>query len=161
MHTAKIWGSKVFTTQSEVLFRAFNLVKVPILISFVITPIRFFLELSGLPENIIFIVGLLWLTLAISIYWGVKLYKANRPLIVLLISLCIFSPISRIPVFILWWIDTNWEIGSHYGLFYDSWGQALISHVVGGAIVQIIPGLIVGYLTIVIMQLKKSRNKLT
>ena len=60
--------------------RALNLAKIPVLIAIFVTPIRFFLELAGLPENVIFIIGLLWLTLAFAVYWGIKLYyKPTSP----------------------------------------------------------------------------------
>ena len=58
--------------------RALNLAKIPVLIAMIVTPIRFFLELAGLPENLIFIIGLLWLTLAFAVYWGIKLYNEKK-----------------------------------------------------------------------------------
>jgi len=121
-----------------------------------VTPIRYSLELLGLPENVIFIIGLLWLTLGFAIYWGIKLYNEKRSYLLLLLSLIIFSPISRIPVAILWWIDTKWDIGSHYGLYFDNWLQALLNHLVYGSLVQIIPGFLLGSITLVIMQYRKS-----
>ena len=117
--------------------RALSLAKTPVLIAIFVTPIRFFLELAGLPENVIFIIGLLWLTLAIAIYWGIKLYNEKQPYLLLLLSLIIFSPVSRFTVFVVWWIDTKWSIGTHYGLYFDNWVQALLNHVVYGALVQI------------------------
>ena len=142
--------------QSGILQEAFSLAKLPTLLSWILTPIRFLLELYGLPENVIFIVGLLWLTLGFAVYWGIKLYAAPRSYLLLLLSLTVFSPISRIPVFLLWWIDRNWEIGSHYGLFYEDWVQALVSHVAGGALVQIIPGFLLGSLTLAIVRSRKT-----
>lgn len=139
--------------------QALSTAKVPIIIAFCVTPVRFLLELAGLPENVIFIIGLLWLTLVCAIYWGTILHGKQRSYLRLLLVLTIFSPISRIPVFILWWIDTSWEIGSHYGLYYTNWTQALISHVVGGALVQIIPGFLVGSITLAIIQYRKPVNK--
>jgi hypothetical protein len=59
--------------------RALNLAKTPVLIAMFVTPIRFFLELAGLPENAIFIIGLLWLTLVFAVYWGIKLFTEERP----------------------------------------------------------------------------------
>ena len=59
--------------------RALSLAKIPVLIAIFVTPIRFFLELAGLPENVIFIIGLLWLTLAFAVYWGIKLYNEKHP----------------------------------------------------------------------------------
>ena len=66
--------------------RALNLAKTPVLIAMFVTPIRFFLEMAGLPENVIFIIGLLWLTLAFAVYWGVKLYNEKQSYLLLLLS---------------------------------------------------------------------------
>jgi hypothetical protein len=136
--------------------RALSLAKTPVLIAMFVTPIRFFLELAGLPENVIFIIGLLWLTLAFSVYWGIKLYNEKHPYRLLLLSLIIFSPVSRFTVFIVWWIDTKWAIGTHYGLYFDNWIQALVNHVVYGALVQIIPGFLLGSITLAITRYRKS-----
>ena len=141
------------------LLQALRLAKMPIIIAMFVTPVRFFLELAGLPENAIFIIGLLWLTLAFSIYWGIKLYNENNPYLILLLSLIIFSPISRFPVSVLWWIDTRWEIGTHYSLYFDSFAQATFQQVVYGSLIQIIPGFLLGSLTIAIMQYRKPVKK--
>ena len=90
--------------RNEMFQQALSLAKTPIIIALFVTPIRFFLELARLPENVIFIIGLLWLTLAFAIYWGIKLYNEKNPYLILLLSLIIFSPISRFPVSVLWWI---------------------------------------------------------
>ena len=74
-------------------------------------------------------------------------------------SLIIFSPISRIPVAILWWIDTRWEIGTHYGLYFDNFAQAFFQQVVYGSLTQIIPGFLLGSLTLVIMKNRKNLGK--
>ena len=139
--------------------RALSLAKTPVLIATFVTPIRFFLELAGLPKNVIFIIGLLWLTLAFAVYWGIKLYNEKHPYRLLLLSLIIFSPVSRFTVFIVWWIDTKWAIGTHYGLYFDNWVQALLNHVVYGALVQIIPGFLLGSMTLAIMRYRKSVTK--
>jgi len=139
--------------------RALNLAKTPVLIAMFVTPIRFFLEMAGLPENVIFIIGLLWLTLAVAIYWGVKLYNEKQSYLLLLLSLIIFSPVSRFTVFVVWWIDTKWAIGTHYGLYFDNWVQALLNHVVYGALVQIIPGFLLGSMTLAFMRYRKSETK--
>ena len=139
--------------------RALSLAKTPVLIAAFVTPIRFFLELAGLPENVIFIIGLLWLTLAFAVYWGIKLYNEKHPYRLLLLSLIIFSPVSRFTVFIVWWIDTKWAIGTHYGLYFDNWVQALLNHVVYGALVQIIPGFLLGSMTLAFMRYRKSVTK--
>ena len=143
----------------SMFIRAFSLAKTPVLIAMIVTPIRFSLELAGLPENVIFIIGLLWLTLAFAVYWGTKLYNEKQPYLLLLLSLIIFSPVSRFTVFVVWWIDTKWAIGTHYGLYFDNWIQALLNHVVYGAIVQIIPGFLLGSMTLVIMRYRKSVTK--
>ena len=149
---------KGYINQPTLLQHVFKLVKAPILIALLLTPIRYTLELLGLPENIIFIIGLLWLTLGFSIYWGVKLYNEKRAYLLLLLCLVVFSPISRIPVAIMWWIDTKWKIGTHYGLYFDSWLEALLNHLVYGSLVQIIPGLLLGATTIAIMNYRKAKN---
>ena len=141
--------------------QALRLAKTPIIISLFLTPIRFLLELAGLPENVIFIIGLLWLALAFSVYWGIKLFSEKRPYLLILLSLIIFSPISRLTVFVAWWIDKRWEIGTHYGLYFDNWTQVLLNHVVYGALVQIIPGFLLGSLTVAIMRYRKSVTKKT
>jgi hypothetical protein len=143
-------------SQKTVLQHALILVKLPILFAMIITPIRFSLELAGVPEKLIFLIGLLWLTLAFSIYWGIKLFHDKHAFLILLVSLIIFSPISRIPVAILWWIDTNWEIGTHYGFYFDNFGHAMLNHVGYGSLVQIIPGFLLGSLTIIILKKRRS-----
>ena len=136
--------------------RALNLAKTPVLIAMFVTPIRFSLEMAGLPENVIFIIGLLWLTLAFAVYWGIKLYNEKQSYLLLLLSLIIFSPVSRFTVFVVWWIDTKWSIGTHYGFYFDNWIQALLNHIVYGALVQIIPGFLLGSITLAIMRYRKS-----
>ena len=142
--------------QKSTVRRALQLAKTPILIAFILTPIRFSLELIGFPDSVIFIIGLLWLTLGYAVYWGIKLHHDKQAYLLLFSSLLIFSPISRLPVALLWWIDTNWEIGTHYGLYFNNFGQALLNQVGYGALVQIIPGFILGSSTIAIKRNIKS-----
>jgi hypothetical protein len=144
--------------RKEMFLRALDLAKTPVLIALFVTPIRFLLELAGLPENVIFIIGLLWLTLVVAVYWGIKLFDEEHPYQLLLLSLVIFSPISRIPVFVLWWITKRWELGTHYDIF-DNWGQALVGQLLYGSLVQIIPGFLLGSLTLAIMRHRKSVTK--
>jgi len=144
------------STQKTIFQRALSLVKIPIIIALFVTPIRYSLELLGLTENVIFIIGLLWLTLGFAIYWGIKLYNEKRSYLLLLLSLMIFSPISRFPVAVMWWIDTKWEIGTHYGLYFNNFGQAILNQVDYGSLIQIIPGFLLGSITLAIMQHKKS-----
>lgn len=145
----------IISNQKVIFQCAFKLAKAPIIISMFVTPTRYLLELAGLPENIIFIIGLLWLALAFSIYWGIKLYNENHRYLLLLLSLMIFSPISRIPVAILWWIDTRWEIGTHYSSYFDNFAQAFFQQVVYGSLTQIIPGFLLGSITLAIMRYRK------
>ena len=133
--------------------RALRLAALPVLISLFVTPVRFFLELAGLPEVYIFLIGLLWLTLAFAVYWGIRLSVEEHPYRLLLLSLVFFSPPSRIPVFVLWWITKTWGLGTHYDIF-DSWDQALVGQLVYGSLVQIIPGGLLGSMTLAI----KRRN---
>lgn len=144
-----------FAERNQILKRAFHLAKTPMVIAMFVTPIRFLLELAGLPENLIFIIGLLWLALGFSIYWGVKLYNERNSFLLLLMSLIIFSPVSRFTVFVAWWADTKWEIGTHYGLYFDHWLTALLNHVIYGSLVQIIPGFLLGSLVLAIMKNRK------
>ncbi len=131
------------TTLQQAIYYA----KAPIIIALILTPVRYCLELLGLPENAIFIIGLLWLTLGFAIYLGIKIAMHKKAFKILLLSLLIYSPISRIPVAILWWVDTKWEIGTHYGLYYDNFGKALLNHVIYGSLVQLVPGFLLGTLT--------------
>ena len=143
------------TTLQQAIYYA----KAPIIIALILTPVRYSLELLGLPENAIFIIGLLWFTLGFSIYLGIKIANHKQAFKILLLSLLIYSPISRIPVAILWWVDKKWEIGTHYGLYFDNFGQALLNHVIYGSLVQLIPGFLLGTLTITIMRYRKTLTK--
>lgn len=147
--------------QKSTVHHALRLIKIPIVISLILTPIRFSLELVGLPEIFIFIIGLLWLTLAFAIYWGIKLYNIKNSYKVLLLGLLIFSPISRIPVAMLWWIDNKWKMGTHYGFYFDNFGQALLNQVGYGSLIQIVPGFILGSITLAIMRNKKNTVEVT
>lgn len=148
--------SKNLLALKKLFHKALIIVKLPILISMIVTPLRFSLEFAGLPESYIFLIGLLWLTLAFSVYWGVKLYSYKDSFLLLLLGLFIFSPISRIPVAIFWWIDNKWELGTHYGLYFENWSSALLNHIGYGSLVQIIPGFLVGSITIIIMKRKSA-----
>jgi hypothetical protein len=79
----------------------------------------------------------------------------------MLVSLIIFSPVSRLTVVAAWWVDTSWEIGTHYGLYFDNWTQTLLNHGIYGALVQIIPGFLLGSISIAIMRYWKSISKQT
>lgn len=151
--------TKIDIIQKSTVQCALHLAKTPIIVALILTPIRFSLELAGLPESAIFIIGLLWLTLGFAIYWGIKLYKEKNAYLILLLSLAIFSPISRLPVAVLWWIDTKWNIGTHYSLYFDNFGQAAFQQMVYGSLIQLIPGFLIGAITIVIMRHRKTVTK--
>lgn len=148
------------TNEKTSWLQAIYYAKAPILIALFLSPIRYILELIGLPETAIFIIGLLWLTLGFAIYLGIKTFNKKMSYRILLLSLAIFSPISRVPVAILWWVDTKWEIGTHYGLYYDNFGEALLNHVIYGSLVQLIPAFILGSITIALMRYRKQSQKI-
>ena len=125
------------------LKHALRLAAWPVLISLFITPARFFLELAGVPTVFVFPLGLLWLALAFAVFLGIRLSDEEHLYRLLLLSLVVFSPPSRFPVFVLWWITTTWELGTHYDIF-DSWDQALIGQLVYGSLLQVIPGFLIG-----------------
>ena len=129
--------------------RALRLAALPVLIAMFITPARFFLELAGVPTKYVFPIGLLWLSLGFSIYWGFKLSAEARPYRLLWLSLTLFSPPSRVPVFLLWWITTTFGLGTHYDIF-DSWNQALLGQLFYGSLLQIIAGGLLGSLTLAV-----------
>ena len=139
----------------QVVNRAIRLAAWPVLISLLITPIRVFLELANVPTVFVFPLGLLWLTLGFAIFLGIKLDEEKRPYFLLLLCLVIFSPPSRFPVFVMWWIDTTWGLGTHYGIFED-WQQALISQLFWGSAIQVIPGFLLGS---AILSIRRARGK--
>ncbi len=144
------------------LVRIYHIVKTPVLIGLLITPIRFGLELLAIPNKYIFFIGLLWYALGMSVYWATKHYKEQRPLLIITYCLIILSVIIRIPVALLWLLESKYQIGSHYGLFFDNFQQALINQVIYGSIIQVIPGGILSAITIAVMRkrnLKKSENE--
>ncbi len=143
-------------TYKALLQEAFRLAKSPIIIALFLTPIRFTLEFIGISENYIFLVGLLWLTIGISIFWSIRYHDKKRFLIMLILSLIIYSPISRFPVAIAWLIDTHWELGTHFGLYFDNFGQAVFNQVIYGSLIQIIPGFLLGSITFMIMNQKQA-----
>ncbi len=116
-------------------------------IAWLVTPVRFLLELLGVPNIYVFLIGLLWLTLACSVFWAFKIKTTRRPYLLLFLCLLIFSPVSRIPVFILWWITKHWELGTHYDIF-DNWSQALIGQLFYGSLIQVVPAFLLGSFTL-------------
>ena len=116
----------------------------PLVLAILVTPLRFTLEYIGLPEGAIFFIGLLWFTLALSIYLAVKLKNHQSKFLVLFLSLLILSPISRIPVALAWLFDKTYDLGTHYGDYFDSFTQALLNHVFYGSLIQIVPSYALG-----------------
>lgn len=149
--TEDTWGNST----KALISRSLKLVTVPVLIALFITPIRFFLELAGVPTVYVFLLGLLWFALALSIYWGVILAGEEQSYRLLLLNLVIFSPLSRVPVFVMWWITKTWELGTHYDVF-ESWGQALIGQLVYGSLLQIVPGALLGWLTLALIRSRQT-----
>ena len=137
------------------LRRALRLAAWPVLISLFITPVRVLLEMAGVPTVFVFPLGLLWLALGFSVFLGIRLGEEEHPYLLLLLSLSIFSPPSRLPVFVMWWIDTTWELGTHYGIF-DSWGQALFSQLFWGSLIQVVPGFLLGSIVLGITEARAS-----
>ncbi|WP_298759471.1 hypothetical protein [uncultured Psychroserpens sp.] len=147
---------KKITTQKTLFQEVLCLVRTPIIIALFLTPIRYTLELIGIPENYIFIIGLLWLTIGVSIYWSIKFHNKKRFLLLLLLSLIVYSPMSRFPVALAWWIDTKWKLGTHYGLYFDNFGQVALNQIIYGSLIQIIPGFLIGSITFAIMRQKQA-----
>jgi len=61
---------------------------------------------------------------------------------------------------VLWWITKTWGLGTHYGIF-ENWSQALVGQLVLGPFVQIIPGGLLGSLTLAIKRRHRSVAKCT
>ena len=101
------------------------------------------LELAGVPTASVFPLGSLWLALGSEVVLGVILGDERHPYLLLLLSLVIFSPPSRVPVFATGGIETTWAVGTHYGGF-ESWQQALFSQLLWGSAIQVIPGFLIG-----------------
>ena len=123
---------------STLIRRALRLAAWPVVIALFITPIRFVLELAGVPTAYVFLLGLLWFSLGLSIYWGVKLSAEAHPYRLLWSSLALFSPASRVPVFLLWWITHTWGLGTHYDIF-ESWDQAFVGQFFYGSLLSSSP----------------------
>lgn len=130
----------------------------PILISLVITPLRVALELAGVPTVFVFPLGLLWLALGFSVFLGRRPGDEKHPYLLLLLSLVIFSPPSRVPVFVMWWVDTTWAIDTHYGDF-ASWQQALFSQLFWSSVIQVIPGFLIGAAVLGVTRLRANGHR--
>jgi hypothetical protein len=141
-----------------VFTHALRLAAWPVLISLVITPLRVALELAGVPTVFVFPLGLLWLALGFSVFLGTRLGDEKHPYLLLFLSLVIFSPPSRVPVFAMWWVDTTWALGTHYGDF-DSLRQALFSQLFWGSAIQVIPGFLIGAAVLGIKRLRASGHR--
>jgi hypothetical protein len=129
--------------------RALRLAAWPALIALLVTLARFFAERAGLPGPVINAIGIFWLTLVVAIFWGFKLAGEEHPYRLLLLSLLFFTLLSRIPVVALWWITKTYGLGTHYDVF-ESWGQALLGQFVFGTLTSMIPGGLLGVVTLAI-----------
>jgi hypothetical protein len=132
--------------------RALGLAVWPALISLLVTFARFFGERANIPNAVTFVLGIIWLTFIVSIYWGIKLANDEQPYRLLFLSLAIFALLSRIPVLALWWVTDTWGLGTHYD-FTDSFGQALLAQLFG-TLTQIVPGTILGWATLALKRRK-------
>ncbi len=125
------------------LKRSSNLAALPALISLFVTLARFFGERAELPDPVTFAIGIIWLTLVVAVFWGLRLAGEENPYRLLFLSLVVFALLSRIPVVALWWITRTYGLGTHYDVF-DGWGSALVAQFVFGALTQIVPGSLLG-----------------
>lgn len=137
----------------DIIKQAWQLAKFPIVIALLITPIRFGLELAGVPDYLVFPIGLLWWSIAVSAYWATKHFNHSSPYKLVFVSLLILAPISRIPVFVLWWITKTWNIGTHYDIF-ENWIQAFVGQFFWGPLIQMVPSMIVASIILMI----KTKN---
>ncbi len=122
---------------------AFQLATWPAVISLFVTLVRLFGELAGIPSPITFLIGIIWLTLIVAVFWGLQLGTEKHPYRLLFLSLLVFALLSRIPVTALWWVTKTYQLGTHYDVF-NSWGEALVNQFLFGTLLQIVPGGILG-----------------
>lgn len=134
--------SVVSTRSFPALERASRLAARPAAISVFITLARFFSERARLPEAVSFFIGITWLTLIVGAYLGIRLADGERPYRILVLSLLVFSLLSRIPVVVLWWITRRYGLGTHYDVF-DGWLDALGAQLVWAAF-QVLTGTVLG-----------------
>ena len=137
------------------LKRALKLAALPALISFFVTLARFFGERAELPGPVTFAIGIIWLTLVVAVFWGLKLAGEENPYRLLFLSLVVFALLSRIPVVALWWITKTYGLGTHYDVF-DGWGSALVGQFFG-ALIQIVPGSLLGAATLALKRRSYAR----
>jgi len=134
-----------------------RIVSMPLLVAWLVTPLRFTLEYIGINENYIFVIGLLWFSLGLAVYWSLKYANRAYALKLLMVLMIVFSPLSRIPVAIAWWFDVEYQLGTHYGWYFDSFHQVLINHMFYGALIQLLPSLLLAAL-IIKVQNSKVKN---
>jgi hypothetical protein len=129
----------------------------PLLLSVLVTLLRFFGERSDLPNVLTFFVGVIWLTLIVAAYWGWKFAKGESPHLLLFVSLLVFALLSRIPIVLLWWVTASRLLGTHYDMYRDL-RQALLFQFGVSASFQIAAGFLVGSLAIGLSRWR-SRNE--
>lgn len=137
------------------LKRSLKLAALPALISLFVTLARFFGERAELPNPVTFVIGIIWLTLVVAVFLGLKLAGEENPYRLLFLNLVVFTLLSRIPVVALWWITKTYGLGTHYDVF-DSWGSALVAQFFG-ALIQIVPGSLLGVMTLALKRRSDAR----
>ena len=55
--------------------------------------------------------------------------------------------LPTLSVVALWWVTKTYGLGTHYDVF-DGWGSALVAQFVFGALTQIVPGSLLGAVTL-------------
>ena len=139
------------------LKRAVRLAVWPSIVSVAITSLRFAGERADWPSLWTFLLGIIWLTVIVGVYWGYKLSAENRPMRLLCISLLVFSWLSRIPVVALWWVTTRFTLGTHYDMYRDL-PQALAFQFGVSSLVQVAIGATIGGATIAFVRYGRSGN---
>ena len=135
--------------------RALKLAAWPAVISLFVTLARFFSERAEVPHGVSMAIGIAWLTLIVGIYLGIHLADEERPYGLLLLTLLVFSVLSRIPVVAMWWITTTFGLGTHYDVF-PNWGSALAAQFGYGVLQQVVTGGLLGLLAVFIERKRKA-----
>jgi hypothetical protein len=128
-----------------ILARALRLAAWPLLASVFVTLLRFLGERLEFPSFLTFLLGIIWLTLIVAAFWGRTLRGEEAPYHLLFITVLAFSLLSRIPVVILWWITSSYELGTHYDM-YRNLAQAMLFQFGVSASVQTTAGFLFGSL---------------
>ena len=133
------------------LEQSWQLARWPAFLSVLVTMARFFSERARLPTGVSFLIGIVWLTLVVGIYLGIRLAQDERPYGTLFLSLAVLAVLSRLPVVALWWVTKTFGLGTHYDVF-EGWGQVLVAQLLIGVVLQVISG---GLMGIIALHLKR------